>query len=97
MSLSSRRHQPVQPRPGSHLEDEEPEEVHGEAAELVVLDQLVQVDAEELEHQAQVAAVHEEVAHAHDVVLVVGVPPGVQELQDPHLHAGLHWHSCPSV
>ena len=43
------------------------------------------------------AAVHEEVAHAHDVVLVVGVPPGVQELQDPHLHAGLHWHSCPSV
>ena len=88
---------PYSPSLECHLEDEEAQEVHGEAAELVMLDQLVQVDAEQLEHQAQVAAVHEEVTHAHNVVLVVRVPPGVQELQDPHLHASLHWHACASV
>ena len=61
-----------------------------------MLDKLVQVHAEQLEDKAQVAAVHEEVAHAHDVVLVVGVPARVQELQHAHLHPCLGM-SHPSV
>ena len=73
----------------SHLQNEEAQEVHGEPPELVVLDELIQIDAEELKHEAQMAAVHEEVAHAHDVVLIVRIAPCVEKLQHSHLHSRL--------
>ena len=73
----------------AHLQNEEAQEVHGEPPELVVFDELVQIDAEELEHEAKMAAVHEEVAHAHDVVLVVRIAPCVEKLEHSHLHSCL--------
>jgi hypothetical protein len=72
-----------------HLHEEEALQVHGEPAEVVLADELVQVDVEQLEHQAQVPLVHEAVQHAHDVVAVVRVAPRVEHLDDPDLHSRL--------
>lgn len=48
-------------------------ERHGEALEVVVLDELVQVDAQHFERYAHVAAEREAVFYAHDVLDVVAV------------------------
>ena len=71
------------------LGDEDAQETDGQAPELVALDQLVQVDRQQLEHEAQVQPVHEEIAHAHDVVLVGWVGLAVQHLQDADFHTRL--------
>jgi len=75
---------------GGHLSRENGQQTQGQPLEVVVLQQLIQVDAQQLENQAQVLPPGEAVQHAHDVVLVVGVHHLVQVLQHPHLHASLH-------
>eukprot|EP00959_Pyramimonas_sp_CCMP1952_P474340 9503289-Pyramimonas_sp.AAC.1 len=55
------------------LAQKEPLQVHAQPTELVLPDELVQVDVQQLKHQAEVLAVHKVVQHAHDVVLVLRV------------------------
>lgn len=64
-------------------------ELEAEALELVLLDELVQVRRETLEHKAQVALVRERVVHAQDVMLVARVVLSVEEVEDRDLHLGL--------
>mmetsp|Transcript_27372 Transcript_27372/g.71043 ORF Transcript_27372/g.71043 Transcript_27372/m.71043 type:complete len:486 (+) Transcript_27372:856-2313(+) len=71
------------------LGEEDAEEVHAEAAELIVLDELVKIDAEQLEDEAEVLPVHKEVMEAHDVVLVLGVTARVEQAEHLDLHARL--------
>jgi hypothetical protein len=49
-----------------------------EAPELVLLDELVEVDAQQLKHEAQVLPVDERVLEAEQVVVVVLVELGVE-------------------
>ena len=60
----------------------------GDALEVVVLDELVEVDREELEGDDQVVAEHAVVLDLDYVVLVVGVLL-LQVLQDAQLNARL--------
>jgi hypothetical protein len=62
------------------------DELRAEAEELVLLDELVQVAAQELEHEAEVVLMDERVAEAEDVVLVAGVELVVEQLEDGDLH-----------
>ena len=62
------------------LRREHLDELRAEALELVLLDELVQVRAEQLKHETQVVLVDERVAQAQDVVLVLGVALVVQLL-----------------
>jgi hypothetical protein len=72
-----------------HLCHKDAKEVHAEAAELVVFDELVEVDAEHLKHKAEMFFVHEAVVQPHDVVLVLRVASRVKDAQDLDLHARL--------
>ena len=65
-----------------------PDQLKGEPLELVLLDQLVQVDAEQLEGDAHVAPEHKVVVHVDQVEGVVLVLLA-QVLQDPDLFLGL--------
>ena len=56
----------------------DPDQGGAEAAELVLLDELVQIDAQQLEHQAQVLAVDEGVLESQEMVVVVLVQLGVE-------------------
>lgn len=73
-----------------YLADENAQKIHRQAPELVVLDELVQVDAQQLEHEAEVVTKQEKVPHPDDVMPVLWIPPGVQKLQDAHLDTSLH-------
>ena len=54
------------------------DELRAEALELVLLDELVQIRREQLEHEAQVVPVDERVTQTQDVVLVVRIALVVQ-------------------
>jgi hypothetical protein len=56
------------------LGGEDADEGGGEAAEGVLLDELVKVGGEELEDEAKVGVVNEGVLEAEDVVCIVGIP-----------------------
>jgi hypothetical protein len=59
------------------LPEEHPDQGHGEAPEVVLAQQLVQVDVQHLEAYAQVRPVHEVVHHPHDVPFVPLIALGV--------------------
>lgn len=59
-----------------------------------MFDQLIQVEAEQLKHQAQVVLVDEEVLHPDEVMLVFRVADLVQELQDAHFDTSLVVEGC---
>lgn len=54
-----------------------------------MLNELVEIDAQQLEHEAEVLVEYEEVAHPDNVMPVVRISPGVQELQDANFNASL--------
>ena len=56
---------------------------------MVLLQQLVQVHIEQLEDEAEMLAVHEVRAKAHDVAAVVRVGASVKQLQNANFHACL--------
>lgn len=65
----------------SHLEDlpdEVPDQRQRQPSELVLLEQLVQVDAQQLENQTKMVLELEAVQQPDDVLRVVGVVPLVQ-------------------
>ena len=57
---------------------EDADERGAEAAERVLLDELVEIRRQELEDEAQMAAVNEGIAQAQDVMLVVRVPGAIE-------------------
>ena len=57
-----------------HLNRKAPNQAEREAAKVVVLDEFVQIDAQQLKCDAQVLAKVEELVHAYNVRLVVLVP-----------------------
>lgn len=64
------------PDPKTHLQDlldELSDQRQRQTSELVLLEQLVQVDAEELENQAQVVLELKAVQQPHDVLRIAGV------------------------
>lgn len=63
------------------LRGEDLDELRGEALELVLLDELVQVGREQLEDETEVVPVDEGVFEAEDVVFVVWVALCVQLYQ----------------
>ena len=71
------------------LLEEGADEVHGEAAELVLLDEFVQVDGEQLEDEAEVVLVGEVVEQAQHVVAVVRVVLRVERGEQADLHQRL--------
>lgn len=66
---------------GTHFKDlldEVPDDRKRQPSELILLQQFVQVDAEELKHEAEVISKLEAVQQSHDILAVVGVIPLVK-------------------
>mmetsp|Transcript_107975 Transcript_107975/g.311999 ORF Transcript_107975/g.311999 Transcript_107975/m.311999 type:complete len:266 (-) Transcript_107975:397-1194(-) len=79
---------PKEPQSRKQLDGEAPDQTQGDALEIVVLDELVQVDAQQLECDAQMVPEVEVVHHVHDVRCALDVPlPNV--LEDLDFHEGL--------
>lgn len=57
---------------------------------MVVLEELIQVDAEQLKHQAEVLSPQETISHANYVMLIINVHPLVQKLQYTNFYTSLH-------
>ena len=68
------------------LRRKHPDQAGAETLERVLLDELVQVGREQLQHQAQVLCMDKRVFEAQDVMLVVGVPVSVEHLEHGDLH-----------
>lgn len=71
-----------------NLNRKPPDQILGQAFEIVLLEEVVQVQTEKLEDDYQVRSEQEVVPHPHDIVLVHRVFR-VQVQQDLQLHASL--------
>lgn len=56
---------------------------------MIVLEELIQIDAEQLEDKAEMFPPEEAVSHSDNVMLVVHVNPLVQELKHSNFHSSL--------
>mmetsp|Transcript_50543 Transcript_50543/g.145082 ORF Transcript_50543/g.145082 Transcript_50543/m.145082 type:complete len:232 (-) Transcript_50543:71-766(-) len=71
------------------LHRDNPDRVQRHALEIVLLQDIVQVHAQKLEHDTQVLSPDEVIKHADNPVLVLRIELGVQTGQNFHLHSGL--------
>ena len=71
-----------------HLHRKPPDEPKAQPNKVVLLDELIQIDAEQLKGDAQVAAEHEVLLYVDHIVAVLWVL-APQMLQDFQLHLGL--------
>lgn len=78
----------------ANLCQEDAKESHGQSSKLVLLDQLIQVEAEQLKHQAQMVLEDEEGMHPDKMMLVIWIADFVQVLQDPNFDTGLVVKCC---
>ena len=78
----------------TYLRQKDAQQPHGQTPKLVLLDQLIQVEAEQLKDQAQMILEDKEVMHPDNVVLIIRVSQPVKVLQHPHFHSGLVIESC---
>lgn len=84
-------------RSGSCLSNEDVQEPQGKAFKVVVLEELIQVDAKQLKHQAEVLSPEETISHADYVVFIINVHPLVQKLQHTNFYTSLHCKSMPPL
>ena len=75
-----------QAQPIQQLLSEHPDKGGAQSTELILLDQLVQIDAEQLKHQTQVLAMDEGIFEAEDVMIVVLVHATIEQIQDRNFH-----------
>ena len=64
----------------------DPDQSRAQSSELILLDQLVQVDAQKLENQAEVLAMDKCVSETEQMVVVILVELAVEQIQHRHLH-----------
>ena len=66
-----------------------------QAAELILLNEFVQVDAQELKNEAQVLAMDECISQAQKMVIIVLIELAVYQIEDRHFHHTLIKVCCP--
>eukprot|EP00420_Gonyaulax_spinifera_P006924 CAMPEP_0197932982 /NCGR_PEP_ID=MMETSP1439-20131203/109423_1 /TAXON_ID=66791 /ORGANISM="Gonyaulax spinifera, Strain CCMP409" /LENGTH=139 /DNA_ID=CAMNT_0043555791 /DNA_START=214 /DNA_END=634 /DNA_ORIENTATION=+ len=79
---------PQEPQSGEELDCKAADEPKRHTLEVVVLDELVEVDAQELKRDAEVVPEVEVVQHVHDIRGALDIPL-TQVLKDLHLNKGL--------
>ena len=61
---------------------------------MIVLEELIKVDAQKLKDQTKMFSPEEAVPHADNVVFIIRIHPPVQKLQDTHFHSRLRSKLC---